>query len=123
MLDDVMPLVLQMKANMHHIMLGPGTARFDDGITLSGNAGFSVLKNRDATAFVAGTRLEVTTLDGTRAARLDTTGSAWLEWANGTRTGDKAQCIPYDTCGGEDHRRPSAPVTITLSGSLMPGPR
>jgi len=112
-------LLLKTKSNTYYVLTGPGTTQFPDGVTLAGDGCFSVLRNRDAIACVGGSRLDATTPEGTMSARSSETASMWAEWPHGVLNSDKTRNIEYDTYAGEDHRRDSSAIAITIEGSLM----
>jgi len=116
-------LKLRTKSNTYYALFGPGKIQFRDGVRLESNAAFSLLRNRDAVAFVGGTRFKVDTPEGWLAVGLSETGSAAAQWTEGGVLGDKVQAVQHDTFGGEDHRRPSASIAIRFDGNLIKATR
>ena len=111
-------LLLETQSNTYHLRFGPGASRFDDGVSLSSDGAFCLLRNRDAVTLVSGSRLEVTTPEGDLRVALDHPATMSAEFAKGVVTLETAGNIHYDTYGGRDHYRDPPGVVVTLEGDL-----
>lgn len=111
-------LMLRTEANTYYLLFDGGTADFPDGVTLAADASLAVLRNRDAFAIAGGRHGRVSTNEGGISMSLSATGSAETDWSGETLVGEKMNCIQYDTHGGQDHRRPSSMIELTLRGNL-----
>ncbi|MFA6241932.1 MAG: heparinase II/III family protein [Candidatus Hydrogenedentales bacterium] len=112
-------LLVQTKANMYHILFGPGKAQFPDDITLEGDGAVSLLRNRGAIAFAGGTWAEASTpASGSKKISLNQPGSAELDWSRGSDQSVKACLIHYDTFGGADHPRDNGAHVFQIEGDL-----
>lgn len=111
-------ILLKTRGNAYYILLGPGKAEFVDGLILEGDGQFSILRGREAMAFAGGTQFSAVCPEGHMSVRLNQAGNAEVDWSKGHIEGDKVQSIQYDTYGGEDHRRPSGELAVTLDGNL-----
>ena len=112
-------LVLKTKANTYHLLCGPGHAHFPDGVALSSDAAFALLRNGDAVMLVHGTRLDVESRAGSLRVQLTKPASLAAEIVAGTAVKKEiAGDIQYDTFGGVDHYRPVPEVEVTIAGGL-----
>ncbi len=107
-------VLLSTKGNTYHVLFGPGEAEFPDGLRMTGDAAFSVLRNEDACIMAGGTRLEFHSGDKTHALLLSEAGNAWADWAQGETQRGVSSRIAYDTHGGEDHPRDASSLVLTV---------
>ncbi len=108
---------LSTTTDRYRLRFGPGESRFGEGVILSSDAAFSCA-GTDAVTFVAGTRLELRTPDGSLAIATNKPASVAAEIARGTVTLEIAGAILYDTVGGEDRYRKPPDVDVKIGGDL-----
>jgi hypothetical protein len=108
-------LVLKTKNNTYHVKFGDGDVAFADGMSLAGDAAFSIARNNNAVAFAGGTKLSFTTPAETLSASLNEFGGAEADWSETPPAINKARGIQYDTYGSEAHVRNAASITIAIS--------
>lgn len=114
-------LRLKTKSHTYHLLFSPGRASFPDGVSLTSDAAFAVLRNRDAVMLVHGTKLEAQSGQGPLTVRLDKPASLSAALVNGTVKQKVSGDIHYDTYGGGDHWRPVPEVKVTIDGELWRG--
>ena len=111
---------LKTSSNIYYVIYGPGSSRFDDGISLATDAAFAAIRSMDAVTMVMGTRLDLTSPRGSLHVKTVDPISVFAEWFAGTVTFEVAGDIHYDTYGGVDHDRPAPRAAVTFDGDLWP---
>jgi hypothetical protein len=110
--------VLKTKSHTYHLLFGPGRTSFPDGVALTSDAAFALLRDRNALMIVHGTKLDVESGAGSLKVRLDQPASLSAEFANGLVKKEISGDIQYDTFGGVDHPRPAPKVKVSVDGEL-----
>jgi hypothetical protein len=111
-------VVVKTKSNVYHLLFGQGRASFPDGVSLTSDGAFALLRNTNAVMLVHGTKLDVRTPEGTLSVALEKPASLTVEFAQGTVRKEIAGDIQYDTFGGVDHFRSTPEPTVRVSGGL-----
>lgn len=111
-------VVVKTKSNVYHILFGQGRASFADGVSLTSDGVFALLRNTNAVMLVHATKLEMQTPEGTLSVALDKPASLAAEFTQGTIKREIAGDIQYDTFGGTDHFRPVPEVVVKTGGDL-----
>lgn len=114
-------LVLKTKSNTYHLLIGQGRASFADGVSLTSDAAFTLLRNTNAVMLIHATRLEAQTPEGTLSIRLEKPVSLAAEFTEGTIKQELAGDIQYDTAGGVDRLRPVPEARVEIGGNLWRG--
>jgi hypothetical protein len=114
-------LRLQTATNTYHLLLEPGSTRFEDGVSMTSDARLSLLRNRDAVMVVDGTKLEIDSREGVLRVTTDKPCSLSAERHEETVTCETSGNIQYDTYGGTDHYRERPVVEVSRTGDLWPG--
>ncbi len=116
-------LLIKTKSHTYHLLFMPGRASFPDGVSLTSDAAFALLRDRDALMLVHGAELDVESAEGSLSIRLDKPASLSAEFVNGSVKKEISGDIQYDTFGGVDHFRPVPEVKATVGGELWRQPR
>lgn len=116
-------LVIKTKSHNYHLLFTPGRASFPDGVSLTSDAAFALLRDRDALMLVHGTEFDVESAEGSLSIRLDKPASLSAEFVNGSVKKEISGDIQYETFGGVDHFRPVPEVKTTVGGELWRQPR
>ena len=116
--EDASGLVLKTKSHTYHLLFGPGCAHFPDGISLNGDASFTLLRDRDSLMLVHGTQLDVVSGKGSLSVRLEELASLVAEYVNGSVRKTVSNDIQYDTYGGVNHLRPTPNIGVSVDGGL-----
>ena len=113
-------LRIQTATNTYYLLLEPGSARFDDGVSMTSDAHLSLFRNRDAVMVVDGTKLEIESREGVLRVTTDKPCSLSAERREETVTWETSGNIQYDTYGGTDHYRELPVVDLSCTGDLWP---
>jgi len=111
-------LLMKTKSHIYHLLFSPGRASFEDGVSLTSDAAFALLRDRDALMLVRGTKLDVESGEGSLNCRLDRPASLSAECVNREVRKLISGDVQYDTFGGVDHFRPAPEVKVDLAGEL-----
>jgi hypothetical protein len=87
-------------------------------VTLTSDAAFTLLRDRDALMLVHGQSLQIECPKGPLQIRLEEPASLVAEATAGTIKQKLAADIEYDTYGGVDHPRPAPKAKVILTGGL-----
>jgi hypothetical protein len=111
-------VVVKTKSNVYHLLFGPGRVSFADGVSLTSDGVFALLRNTNAVMLIHGTKLDVRAPEGTLSVALGKLASLAAEFTQGTIRKEIAGDIQYDTFGGVDHLRPVPEVEVKIGGDL-----
>jgi len=113
-------VAVKTASNKYYLLFGPGETQFEDGTRMKSDAVFSLLRNRDATLSVRGTRLEVHAKEGTLHLTASNLATVSAEWSAEVLTLEVTGDIHYDTHGGQDHYCDAPDTKVQCDGTLWP---
>ena len=109
---------LKTRANTYYLLLCPGQARFDDGLSLETDSAALVLRNHDALMLIGGTTAAVTSPQGLLKLTVQPKGCLAAECADGTVTYETGESVQYETLGGEDYSLQKTNRVVEFTGNL-----
>ncbi len=105
-------------AHTYCLIFGPGRTRFGDGVSLSTDGAFALVRDKEALLMVGGRTLEVVQPTGTLRVAAERPITVSAEYDNGILTIETCGDIHYDTRGGADHYREAPSVAVEFEGTL-----
>lgn len=105
-------------SNTYYLLFGPGESQFEDGVRLSSDAAFALIRADNAAMFVHGAALEFASPAGTLRMASDIPVSVAAEFQDGIATIAKAGAVSHDTHHGQDVARSAPDAEISFEGDL-----
>lgn len=114
---------IRTKEHTYHLRFGPGEIAFDDGLALTTDGAFTIVRDNDAIVLASGAAAGVTTPTGElRIAAESPITVAVTRKPDGVHV-QALPAIQFDTYQGENHPRPAPGAQVTVDGDWWKRPR